>query len=152
MDQISALLNISSLVLGLGVVYASRFLLRRYPKMTGSELESVNSEFEGIHRTYLTFNFVIMFIVSIILFLIYRSNQAFWESRVIVLFVPVFATFALSDAFFALRTKVFPTSTRYNWNSYVYDANEELRWVAFWQIGLSMILMIVDGILFIRSL
>jgi len=145
-------IGVALMVSGLGVIYVSRFLLRKYPKMTGKELKNVDPNLESIHKTYLfssTFTFLLF---AFFLFLIYQSNRAFWEERVLVLFVLSLVVFALFDSFFALRTKVFPTTTRYNWNSYVYDGDEKLRWVAFWQIGLSILLLVIDYVVFVTSL
>ena len=147
MDRFSAVLGILALFSGLGVVYFSRLLLRKYPKLTGSELESLNPKLESIHRTYRAFNTITLLSVGLFLFLIYQSNRPFWGERVVVLFVPVFAAFTLFDGLFALRTKVFPTTTRYNLNSYVYDSDNRLRWVAFWQLGLSFLLLVFDVVI-----
>ncbi len=152
MNGFSAALGVFSLLFGLGVVYLSRFLLRNHPKLTGSELESLHSELEGIHRTYRVFNTVTVLSVGFLCFLIYQLNRTFWEERVVVLFVPVFVVFTLFDGLFALHTNVFPTTTRYNLDNYVYDRHEELRWVAFWQIGLSMFLLVIDYVLFRSTL
>ena len=127
MDRFSGMLGGLALLFGLGIVYLSRFLLRKHTKRTGSELESLDSELEGIHRTYRVLNTVILLSAGFFLFLIYQGNRAFWDERIIVLFIPVFAVFALFDGFFALRTKVFPTTTKYNLNSYVYDRDNKLR-------------------------
>jgi hypothetical protein len=147
MDIFSGTLGGLALLFGLGIVYLSRFLLRKHAKRTGSELESIDSELEGIHRTYRVLNTATLLAAGFFLFLIYQRNRAFWEERIIVLFIPVFAVFALFDGLFALRTKVFPTTTKYNLNSYVYDRDDELRWIAFWQIGLSVLLLVLDGVI-----
>lgn len=152
MDRFSAALGILTLFSGLGVVYLSRLLLRKHPKLTGSELESLNSELEGIHRTYRVFNTVTLLSVGFFLFLLYQLNRAFWEERVVVLFIPIFSVFTLFDGLFALRTKVYPTTTQHNLNSYVYDSDNQLRWVAFWQIGLSLLLLVLDCVVFIFTL
>jgi hypothetical protein len=152
MNGFSAALGVFSLLFGLGIVYLSRFLLRNYPKLTGSELESLSSELEGMHRTYRVLNTVTVLSVGFLCFLLYQLNRAFWEERVIVLFVPIFVVFTLVDGLFALRTKVFPTTTKYNWDNYVYDGDEELSWVAYWQIGLSMFLLVIDYVLFRSTL
>ena len=134
---------------GLGIIYLSRFLLRKYPKMKGDDLRRLDSSLGNIHQTYFTSNLVTVLSFAFCLFLIYQSNKPFWEERVAVLFIPIFAVFALFDGIFALRTKVFPTTTKYNWNSYVYDADERLRWVAYWQIGLAVVLLIADYVLYV---
>lgn len=152
MKELDFKIGVTLLLSGLGVVYLSRFLLRRYPKMTGNDLKNLDPSLEGIHQTYLALNTVTVLSFAFFLFLIYQSNKTFWEERVLVLFVPVFIVFALFDGIFALRTKVFPTTTRYNWNSYVYDADEKLRWVAFWQIGLAVVLLVADYVLYILML
>jgi len=152
MNSLTAVLGISALFAGLGIVYFSRLLLRKYPKVTGAELESLHPELEGIFRTYWVFSTVTLFSVGFCLFLIYELNRAFWEERVVVLFVPIFSAFTLLDALFALRTKVFPTTSRLNMNSYVYDRDDQLHWVAFWQTGLSILLMVFDGVILLLTL
>lgn len=152
MDAFSGTLGGLALLFGLGIVYLSRFLLRKHIKQTGSELESLDSELEGIHRTYWVFNTAILLSAGFFLFLIYQRNRAFWDERIIVLFIPLLAVFALFDGLFALRTKVFPTTTKYNLNSYVYARDNELGWVAFWQIRLSILLLVFDGVIIILTL
>lgn len=152
MNGFSAALGVFSLLFGLGIVYLSRFLLRNYPKLTGSELENLKPELEGIHRTYRVLNTVTVLSIGFFCFLIYQLNRTFWEERVMVLFVPIFVVFTLFDGLFALRTKVFPTTTRYNLDNYVYDSDEELSWVAYWQIGLSIFLLVIDYVLFRSTL
>ena len=137
---------------GLGVIYLSRFLLRKYTKMTGNELKSIDSSLEGIHQTYFSLNMLTVLSFAFFLFLVYQSNKIFWEERALVLFTPGFIVLALFDGLFALRTKVFPTTTRYNWNSYVYDADEKLRWIAYWQIGLAFVLLAADYVLYLFML
>jgi hypothetical protein len=149
MKDLDFKLGFALLISGLGVIYLSRFLLRKHPKMTGNDLKNLDLSLEGIHQTYLVLNTVTVLSFAFFLFLIYQSNKTFWEERVLVLFVPVFVVFALFDGIFALRTKVFPTTTRYNWNSYVYDGEEKLRWVAYWQIGLAVVLLVADYVLYV---
>ena len=152
MENFSDTVSIVFMLSGLGVIYLSRFLLRKYPKVSGNELKSFDPDLEGIHKTYLVLNTVTVGLVAFILFLVYQANPIFWGSRVLVLFIPVFAVFAMFDGLFALRTKVFPTTTKHNWNSFVYDKDDELRWVALWQIGLSMVLLAIDYVAFVYSL
>ena len=137
---------------GLGIIYLSRFLLRKHPKMKGDDLKRLDASLENIHQTYFTLNLVTVLSFAFCMFLVYQSNKPFWEVRVSVLSIPVFAVFALFDGIFALRTKVFPTTTKYNWNSYVYDAEEKFRWVAYWQIGLAVILLVADYVLYVLML
>lgn len=148
----STALGVFSLLFGLGIVYLSRFLLRKYPKLTGDELKSLNPELEGIHRKYRVLNTATVLVVGLLCFVLYQLNRAFWEERVVVLFVPIFVVLALFDGLFALRTKVFPMTTRYNWDHYVYDRDEELRWVAYWQIGLALFLLVLGYVLFRSTL
>jgi len=149
MKDLDFKIGIALLLSGLGVIYLSRFLLRKHPKMTGNDLKSLSPSLEGIHQTYLVLNTVTVLSFAFFLFLVYQSNKTFWGERVLVLFVPVFIVFALFDGIFALRTKVFPTTTRYNWNSYVYDADEKFRWVAYWQISLAFVLLVADYVLYV---
>ncbi len=144
--------SLSLMILGLGDVYLSRFLLRKQTKTTGKELFSMNSELEDIHNDYLVSSTFIFLLFSLFLYLVYKSDAIFWENHVFVLIPLSFIEFALYDAVFALSTKVFPTTTRYNWNSYVYDPDGKLRWVAFWQIGVGIALLLADYILFQLSI
>ncbi len=138
--------------LGLGAVYLSRILLRKHPKMTGDELKNIVPNLEGIHKTYLFNSTLTAFWFAVFLFLMYQLNRTFWEERVGILFVSFFAVLALFDGFFALYMKVFPTSTKYNWNSYLYDPDSKFQWVAYWQIGLAVVLLVADFILCILTL
>jgi hypothetical protein len=117
MDRFSAALGIVALFSSLGLVYFSRFLLRKHPKLTGEELEHRNVELQGVHRSYRIFNTLTLLGVGFFLFLLYLFNQGFWEKRLVVLFIPIFAVYALFDGMFAARTKVFPTTSRYDLNS-----------------------------------
>jgi len=141
-------IGVALMISGLGVIYLSRFLLRKCPKMTGSDLKNLDTNLEGLHKTYFSLSTLTVLLFGFFLFLVYQSNRTFWEQRVFVLFIPVFVVFALFDGLFALRTKVFPATTRYNWNSYVYDADEKLRWVAYLQIGLAFVLLAADCVLY----
>ena len=148
MDDVNFKIGYALMLSGVGIIYLSRFLLRKYPKMTSDDLKNIDLNLAGIHQTYRALNITTVFSFAFILFLIYQLNKSFWEERVFVLVIPVSVAYALFDGIFALRTKVFPTTTRYNSNSYVYDADEKLQWVAYWQIGLAFLLLIADYILY----
>lgn len=148
MEKISFNVGIALMLSGLGVIYLSRFLLRNHTKLTGVELKKLNPELGDVHQTYYIFNTLTVLSFAFVLFLVYQSNRAFWEERVFFLFTLVSIVFALFDGIFALKTKVFPATTRYNWNNYVYDANKKLSWVAYWQIGLSIILLMANFVFY----
>ena len=152
MKDFDTILGLPLLFSGLGVIYLSRFLLRRYPKMTSDDLKHLHPQLEGTLQNYLSYNLATGLGFAGFLFLVYKMNQAFWQERSFLLFVPVFVVFALFDGIFALRTRVFPTTTKINSNSYVYDPDEKLRWVAFWQIGLAILLLLIDCAVFFWSL
>ena len=142
-------IGVTLLLLSLGINYFSRFLLRNYPKMTGDELKVINSKLEGIHQTHLVLSTITFLSVAFFAFLIYQANPIIWKERAFLLFTPVLAIYALFDGLFAINTNVFPATTRYKWNSFVYDKDQKLRWVALWQSGLSIILMVVDFVVFV---
>jgi hypothetical protein len=152
MDEFNLATNLLFPLAGLAVIYLSRILLWKQPKLTGNELKSFNLGFENIHETYLTFYTVLGLSVAFILFLVYQADRVFWEKRVVVLFVIFMAVLAAFDGLFALETKVFPTTTRYNWNSYVYDNKGKFQWVAYTQILLSIVLLLADYVAYASSL
>lgn len=75
-----------------------------------------------------------------------------WKERVVVLFVPILVVLTLLEGLFVSRTRVFPTTTKYNQDNYDYDKGEDLRWVAYWQIGSAMFLLDIDYVLFRSTL
>lgn len=152
MNELNFNIGIVLMISGIGVIYLSRFLLRKQKIFTGNELKKIAPELGNVHQTYSVSNTFTVLTFAFVLFLVYQSNRAFWEYRVFFLFVLVSIAFPLFDGIFALQTKVFPAATRYNWNSYVYDPDKKLRWVAYWQIGLSIVLLITNFILYVLML
>jgi len=151
MRNISFYGYVALLIVGLGVIYFSRFCLRDCQKLTGKGLEKIDSRFGNIKQKYLWSNTAIVLLASFISLIVYLSNKIYWADKVFTLAVPIFAIGALFDGLFAIRTGIFPTSTKYTWDSFVYDAEGEFRWVANWQITLSIALLIIDLVLLILT-
>jgi hypothetical protein len=53
------------------------------------------------------------------------------------------------DGLFALITGIFPATTRWNWNRFVYDSNENYRWMAKLQIALAILGALVGLAMFL---
>ena len=140
------------LLVGLGTIYLSRFVLRNHVKMTGEELAKIDSSLEEIHSDYSGASIMTAILLAVILFAVYKGNQSFWEERVVLLFIPYIVVPIFIDGGFAISTKVFPATTKNRWNRYVYDAEGKYRWVAQLQVGIGVALLIADHILYRLSL
>lgn len=129
------------LLFGFGAIVISRFLLRNHPKMTGDELVVLDKKLDGIHNTYLKASAVVMVIIALLSYLAYQKNQD-------ISFVLIFSSYGLFDGLFALKTRVFPTTIKNDWSSFVYDRTGSLQWIAWLQVGLSIGLLIINYVFF----
>jgi hypothetical protein len=149
MESLNFSVGTALLLAGIGINFLSSFLLLNHPKMKGDELKKVDSKLEGVHQTYSILKTITVISALFFVFLVYQANQIFWKERAFLLFTPVFAVFALFDGLFAVRTNVFPIPRKYYWSSYIYDSDKKLRWIALSQIGLAIIILMVDFVIFV---
>ena len=75
MKSISFYSGFALLLVGLGIVYFSRFCLRNHKKLKGKDLEAIKPRFQGIKRSYLTSNFVTMLFVTFLAFAVYLTRE-----------------------------------------------------------------------------
>ena len=132
-------------LIGLGATYFSRFYLRKNKKLKSVDLGKISPRFTYLRRDYLKSYQTTFFIVVGILFIVYELNKDPWIHLGPVLFAPTFAIPALFDGILALRTAVFPTTTWYDWDSFVYDKKKEFYSIAKLQIGLGIFIVICFG-------
>jgi hypothetical protein len=126
------------LLLGPALIYLSRVLLWKRPKHKAAELAALQPSLGGIGRRYWVALLGTIIPVGALLFALYKLDEPFWAPRVMYLFMLFFGAYALVDGLFALFTNVFPATTRYNLDRFVYDGEEELRWVALLQSALAV--------------
>ena len=148
MGNFDILVTVLVIIFGIGITYLPHLLLRKQPKMTGDELKAINPNLEGIHQKYLSLSIGFFLLLALTIYLIYQSNQGFWKEDVFILFILFCSAIAVFDGLFALSTNVFPLQTRYNWNRYIYDGDKKFRQVAFWQIGIAIVFLIIDYVAF----
>jgi len=141
LDKLKIVFEILFLLFGFGAIVISRFLLRNHPKMTGDELGALDKKLDGIHHTYLKASAVVMVIVVLFSYLAYQKNQD-------ISFVLIFSSYGLFDGLFALKTRVFPTTIKNNWNSFFYDRTGSHQWIAWLQAGLSIGLLIINCVFY----
>jgi hypothetical protein len=136
--------NLVLFILGIGVMYFSRFCLRGHQKLTSKDLREIDHRFANVKLSYVLSNVAMFLFFGSSVYLITTANQNFWVDQNFKALVLLFAVFAIFDGAFAITTKIFPTTTKMNSDSFVYDSDGSLRWIAHRQITLAVILIIVD--------
>ena len=137
---------------GLGATYLSRFMLRDVQKETGEELQDRVPQLSRIRQRYSLQKIITLAAAGAVLVLLYLLDPDFWKKRVLLLFAPLLVAHALNDAFFALRTNVFPTSRKHVSNSYFYDSKGYYHSVAYWQIAAASAVFLADCLIIFSEL
>jgi hypothetical protein len=132
------------------ILYFSRFCLRKQPNLTGEELANLHPELGSIKLIY-SVTYPLIALLSTIPFSVANSIYAQTDLRVWSLIVLLPSALAFYDGLFALLTRVYPTTTKSNWNQFVYDENLSLRWIAQTQLGLAILQMVAILIAFLVS-
>jgi hypothetical protein len=147
MINVETLIIIISAIVVLSTMYFSRFYLRNYSKITDEELVKLHPELGSIKLKYN----VIQTIVALVFFLFFAvALNIYGKSEMIVIFLglPTLLAVTFYDGLFELTTGVYPATTKYNWNQFVYDDSKSLRWVAILQIGLAILETIICIVIF----
>lgn len=140
------------ILLGPVLIYLSRVLLWKHPKHKAAELAQMLPNLEGIGRKYWLALLGTIVPVGALLFTLYKLDEPFWQPRVMYLFIVFFGIYALIDGLFPMFTNVFPATTRYNLDRFVYDEEQELRWVALLQSALAVFYLAAGTMRFMATL
>ncbi len=136
----------------LGVFYSSRIIIIGCPKSTSDELVKQYPALRGFKEKHQKYYWLVIIASGSLALFINFANQGYWkiwEDPSLYLFSMFLITLALYDGVFALKTSIFPTTSRYVRNCYFYDHDHEYWWAAYIQIGLAFFLLLVDFILLI---
>lgn len=127
----------------LAIVVFPRIYLRKHATVTSEEIAKLRPDLRGIKYKYnlpLLVGFPLVFLVWL-----YVGS---WLGKYIVheifFIFAILLVMGIYEGFFALITGVFPMTTRWNWNLFVFDRNERYRWLAQLQILLSVVGMFVS--------
>lgn len=134
----------------LGVFYSSRLVLLGCPKSSSEQLQNQFPELTGFQEKHQKYYWLVIIASgSVALFINFANkvNWKLWDDPSLYLFSLFLITLALYDGFFALKTNIYPTTSRYNRNSYFFDQYHEYWWVAYLQLGLGFSLLLVGIIL-----
>ncbi len=138
---------ILSAIVVLSTSYFSRFYLRNNSKFTAEELSKLHPKLGSIKLKYNLFQTVVALVfflfISIAVITLGESDMA-----VIFLVLIMFPAVTIYDGIFELTTGVFPATTTFNWNKFVYDDSKSLRWVAVLQVGLAIFETLICMVLF----
>jgi hypothetical protein len=148
MINVETLIVIISAIVVLSTMYFSRFYLRNYAKITGEELAKMHPELGSLKFKYNAIQTVVALVFF--LFFVVVALNIYGKSDMTVLYIgfPMFLAITVFDGLFELITGVYPTTTKYNWNHFVYDETISLRWIAFLQIGLAIFETIISIVIF----
>jgi hypothetical protein len=125
-----------------------RIVLRKHKKFTGEEITILRPDLRAIQVKYNAMLLVgcPIFIVLLIAAGIKLEKPAFNEY---FLFFTGLLSLGFCDGLFALITGVFPATTRWNWNRFVYDPSGNDRWMAQLQIALAILGTLVGLAMFL---
>lgn len=132
------IMEITGLVLMLIILatfYFLRWVLRTRPKRTAEAIAKLYPQQRALKRNYWIWNFIV---VAIFLETLLLGGTQGGRSVMFWAFSAV-AQITLLEGIFALVTKAHIVSGQSNWNVFVYDPNQELRWVALTQIALAVV-------------
>ena len=135
------------IVVSFGVLFYSRIVLRNEIKQTGEEIAKLRPEYESLNIIYHVI-FVSITLLALFIFSIAINSFKNSDFRVVFLGFPFFSVLTIYEGLFALVTNVYPTTVRWNWNSFVYDDDNSLRHIAITQVFLAILLTVVCIIAF----
>lgn len=135
-------MEITGLVLMLVVLatfYFSRLALRTRPKQTAEEIAKLYPQQRALKRNYWIWNLIV-----VVLFLgtLLFGGSLGGRSVMFLVFSAV-AQITLLEGIFAVITHAHIVSGQATWNVFVYDPDRELRWIAFTQIALAIVEILV---------
>ena len=129
--------------------YLSRYFLRNLAKFTSDEIAEIYPHYSSVWLKYYL-GLLIIILPFLLLFSVVNSIYQNFEMRVIFLFFPAFSGGMVFEGIFALRTNIYPATTKVLWNAFVLDESGSLRWIAYLQIGLGILETILSiGLFFL---
>ena len=119
--------------------YFSRLVLRTHPKLKAEEIAKLYPQKRWLKRNYWIWNgIVVAMFLGTLLF-----AGALGGKSVMFLVFSFVAQMTLLEGIFAFVTHAHIVSGQVSWNAFVYDPNQELRWVALTQIVLAIVEILV---------
>lgn len=136
MNTSDTLIFAFSAIGSVAVIFFSRYCLRNHPKLSGEKIAQMRPDLPSIKFTYNLQQTVIalaLFLAGIAI----SNSFGIRDMRMVIIFFPWFSGLAIFDGIFALKTHVYPTTSKANWDQFVLDEGDSLRWIAYSQIGLA---------------
>lgn len=152
------------------VVFIPRLLLPKYPVIKLSELKAVDPDLYNRTGNFLLNWYILSILVSLIALSVFfwslyqagllsgkdlptQEGVLFfiWSARLLSMGVvaPAIAIPMLTDAVFALRSKIIHVATKRELDRFIYDADDGLRWFSYLNIGAAFVLLLVDYFLYV---
>jgi hypothetical protein len=126
-----------------GILHFSRIYLRNYPKITSAEIRKLRPELGNVAFNYHPLTFII-FLVSIMLFLLVFTAIGGSGISIILILGSTFISLTLFEGILAMKTNIYPVTSRMKWDQFVYDESKSLRRIAKIQIGSAILGIVVN--------
>ncbi len=147
MATIEKFTGIIAFIVVLATFYFPRFHLRNAPYFTGKELRQAYPHLGKFESRYGAFQ-VVIGIISLLFFAAYPRFDGYLAFQSIFQFLPFITILTIYEAVFSLITGVYPAIIQFNWERFVYDDHQSLRWIAQTQLGLAILETAASLILF----
>lgn len=135
-----------SFFIAVAIVAFPRVALRNHPKLTGEEIAVRHSHLQAVQYKY---NLPLIVSILVYFLLLVLAGSLLNRSAIneYLLFFPIILFLGIYDGYFALTTGVFPATSRWNFNRFVYAPEERYRRLAGLQVALALVGTLVSLIL-----
>jgi hypothetical protein len=122
----------------------SRFCLRKYPKVSSDSIEKLHPKLNNVAFNYIPISIFTTFILEILSFIVFFKIGGLSFISLILVFGSLGASTTLFNGIYSLITNIYPAIYRYKWDDFVYDGDKNLRWIAEFQIGISILEIVTN--------
>jgi hypothetical protein len=127
----------------------SRLFLKSYPKISSEAIGKLHPELGNVVTSYQPLT-VVVFMGSIIFFVwIMTALGSLGTISWVLLLGSPFLALSIFDGVLALITNIYPATTKKKWDDFVYCESKSDRWIAKTQIGISMLVIAINIVVWI---
>jgi hypothetical protein len=113
-------------------------------KYSSEDLRSIDPEFSSVKWKFITGYILLM--ITIFLLIIFGSRRFFDSLGKLIL--PAIMSLSIYNSLFALFMNVYPTPSKYNLNTFIYDLDSDIKKTALIQLAIDAAVCVV-GIVFL---